>query len=178
MTLGRRYLIYGVTGSGKSTLATEMAARTGLPWILVDDLTWMPGWVPVSEDEQRRRIQQVCAEDNWILDSPYGSWLDVPLATAYVIVGPDYPRWLSLWRVTTRTLKRVVDRRPVCGGNVETWRRVFSMDSMMIWHFRSFSRKRTRIRGWEADSPGPQIVRLASRRQTRDWLDSLEQEAR
>src|SRR3954467_15292394 len=49
----RRILVYGVTGSGKSTAATRIAAVTGLPLHLADELTWLPGWVPVDDDVQR-----------------------------------------------------------------------------------------------------------------------------
>jgi adenylate kinase family enzyme len=58
---GRRVLIYGVTGSGKTTLAASLAAATGIEWHSVDDLTWKPGWVEVPLDEQRRRIEKICA---------------------------------------------------------------------------------------------------------------------
>jgi adenylate kinase family enzyme len=70
-----RILIYGVTGSGKTTLASQIAGRTGTPWHSVDDLTWEPGWVGVSVEEQRRRIAAICAGQWWILDTAYGSWL-------------------------------------------------------------------------------------------------------
>ncbi len=168
-----RYLIYGVTGSGKTTLAQQVAERTGLPWHAVDDLTWSSGWVPVPDDEQRSMIECICARDAWILDHAYGSWLDVPLARAHVVVALDYPRWLTLWRVTRRSVARALDRQPICGGNVETWRRMFSRNSMIVWQFKSFSRKRARIRRWVDTSPGPEIIRLRSRRQTRRWLATL-----
>ena len=169
----QRYLIYGVTGSGKTTLAGQLAERTGLPWHHVDALTWLPEWTPVPDDEQRAIVARLCAEDAWILDSAYAKWLDVPLGRADVIVGLDYPRWLSLWRVTVRTLRRARDKQRICGDNVETWRRAFSRDSMVVWHFRSFARKRARIRAWAADPQGPSVVHLRTTRQTREWLDSL-----
>ncbi len=71
--------MYGVTGSGKTTMARQIAARTGLPWHEVDNLTWEPGWVTVPADEQRRRIAAICAGERWILDTAYGSWIEVPL---------------------------------------------------------------------------------------------------
>lgn len=168
-----RYLIYGVTGSGKTTLAQQVAGRTGLPVHHVDDLTWKPGWVPVPDDEQRRLMARICAEDAWILDHAYARWVDLPLARAQVVVALDYPRWLSLWRVTRRSITRAIDGRPTCGGNIETWRQVLSRESMIVWHFRSFSRKRARIREWAHASPGPEIIVLGSRRQTRRWLETL-----
>lgn len=75
-----RVLVYGVTGSGKTTAAARIGAATGIAWTSVDDLTWEADWVAVSEDEQRRRIQAICAQGTWLLDTAYGTWLDVPLA--------------------------------------------------------------------------------------------------
>jgi adenylate kinase family enzyme len=169
-----RVLVYGVTGTGKTTLAARIAARTDLPWHSVDDLTWEPGWVQVAVGEQRRRITAVCDEERWILDTAYGTWRDIPLARVQLIVGLDYPRWISLGRLLRRTLLRAIDHRPICNGNTESFRQAFSKDSIVVWHFQSFSRKRARIRAWAADPAGPEVVRLTSPRQTRRWLDSLQ----
>jgi adenylate kinase family enzyme len=174
--MATRFLVYGVTGSGKSILAEHMSSSTGIPWHSVDDLTWEPGWVPVEGDEQRRRIAAICAGPAWILDAAYGRWLDIPLARAEVIVALDYPRWLSLARLTSRTARRLVDRRTICNGNRETLRQAIGPDSILRWHFQSFARKRARIRAWTANPPGPRVVRLTTPRQTARWLDSLSAE--
>ena len=60
--------------------------QQSIEWHSVDDLTWEPGWVEVPGDEQRRRIQQICERPEWILDTAYGKWLDVPLGYAQLIV--------------------------------------------------------------------------------------------
>ena len=57
-----------------------------------------PGWGPVSDDEQRRRIDVICAGERWVLDTAYGKWLDIPLARVEQIVALDFPRWLSLFQ--------------------------------------------------------------------------------
>ena len=75
-----RILVYGVCGSGKTTLARRLLrSGSGLPWHSVDDLTWEPGWVTVPVEEQRKRIQAICDGAEWILDTAYGQWIDVPL---------------------------------------------------------------------------------------------------
>lgn len=168
-----RVLVYGVTGSGKSTLAARIAERTGLPYHSVDDLTWEPGWVPVPDDEQRRRLGEVCAGERWVIDSAYSKWKEIALARTQLVVGLDYPRWHSLGRLLRRTAVRSLTRERICNGNVESFRQMFSADSIIRWHFTSFARKRQRIRAWAADPDGPAVVRLTSPRQTRRWLKTL-----
>ncbi|HYN72548.1 MAG TPA: hypothetical protein VES60_08615 [Nakamurella sp.] len=168
-----RILVYGVTGSGKSTLAARISAVTGLPWHSVDDLTWEPGWVVVRPDEQRRRIATICEGDSWILDSGYGAWIDIPLARVQLIVALDYPRWRSFGRLLRRTVVRLIDRTAICNGNRETLRAALSRDSLLLWHCRSFGRKRRRIRGWLADPGGPAVQRFGHPREAADWLVSI-----
>lgn len=179
-----RILIYGVTGSGKSTLCRDIGKATGLPWHWVDELIWEPGWIQPSAEVQRERIAGVCRKRQWILDSAYGSWIDIPLNSVQLIICLDYPRWVSLARLVRRTFSRTVRRSVVCNGNVETLRRTFSRESILVWHFKSFSRKRSRIRAWAAgqqaqtggaaangvDLPPFQVIVFRSPRQTRNWL--------
>ncbi len=169
----RRVLVYGVTGSGKTTLAERLSAATSLPWHSVDDLTWDPGWVQVADDEQRRRISEICAGPEWILDTAYSRWRDIPLARAELIVALDYPRWVSLQRLIRRTAARSWHRTPICNGNSESLRIAFSRDSLVLWHFHSFARKRDRIRRWADQVEGPPVLRLTSPRQADEWLTSL-----
>lgn len=162
-----------MTGSGKSTCATNLGARTGLPVVLVDELTWQPGWVPVPEEEQRRVFAEIAAGERWVLDSSYSAWLDLVLPRADLVLGLDYPRWLSLQRLVRRSLLRLVDRRPVCNGNTETWRALLSGDSIVVWHFRSFTRKRTRMRAWAATPDGPDVLLFSRPRHLEAWLRSV-----
>jgi adenylate kinase family enzyme len=115
----RRILVYGVTGSGKTTLAARLADASGIDWHSVEDLSWEPGWVAVPDEERRRRIQHICSRPEWILDTAYGKWLDLPLGHAQLIVALDYPRWFSLQRLIRRTVTSTLSRRLVCNGNRE-----------------------------------------------------------
>jgi adenylate kinase family enzyme len=168
-----RVLVYGVTGSGKSTAAVAIGARTGLPVTLVDELTWLPGWVPVDAAVQREMIGEIVAGERWLLDTAYGAHLDLVLPRAQVVVGLDYPRWLSLGRLVWRTVSRVVTQEPMCNGNVETWRQVFARDSIIVWHFRSFARKRARMRAWAVTPDGPEVVLFRGPRELEAWIAGL-----
>ncbi len=153
-----RILVYGVTGSGKSTAASRIADRTGLPLTLVDELTWQPEWVPMPDEQQRQVFAAIAGGDRWVLDTAYGAWLDLVLPRTQLVVALDYPRWFSLRRLVGRTVARAVDKRPICNGNVQDWHRIWGRDSIIRWHFRSFARKRRRMRAWEAAPDGPPVI--------------------
>jgi len=169
-----RILVFGVTGSGKTTMAERISRATSLPWHSVDDLTWEPGWVQVPDDIQRQRITGICAGEAWILDTAYGRWLDVPLARAQLIVALDYPRWFSLQRLVRRTVRRAVRGTLACNGNRESLKTALSRDSILAWHFRSFARKRRRMRRWADEAPrGTVVLRFTRAREAEAWLLSL-----
>lgn len=171
----RRVLVYGVTGSGKTTLARTLGSVTSLPWHSADDeIGWLPSWQERPTEEQRDLARSVAERDAWVLDTAYGKWKDVVLPRVQLVVALDYPRSVSLRRLLCRTAVRLVSRTPVCNGNVETIGKVLSSDSIIWWHFRSFSRKRERIRAMLADPHGPPVVHLRSPAQTRRWLAHVE----
>lgn len=168
----RRILIYGVTGSGKTTLARRLSERTGLPWHSVDDLTWEPNWIQVADEIQRERISAIVSQDEWILDTAYAKWIEVPLERVELVVGLDYPRFLSLTRLLRRAVTRANDKMPVCNGNIETWRNMVSRDSILLWHFKSFKRKQDRMRAWHRNGEPPTVL-FRHPRQAESWLRSL-----
>jgi hypothetical protein len=71
------------------------------------------------------------------------------------------------------TSERIIDSKPICNGNRETVRTALSADSILVWHFRSFARKRRRIRNWATDPPVREVVRMTRPRVTEAWLRSL-----
>jgi len=176
MGLGDRILVYGVTGAGKSSLAARVSAITGIPWHSVDDLTFKPGnWESTPVEEQRAVFGRVCEGDRWILDSAYGTWLDIPLARVETVLGLDYPRQVSLLRLMRRTVLRSIRGDMVCNGNRETLRGAFSRQSIIAWHFKSFDRKRARIRKWSSEPQDFDTIRFRSPRETDQWVAELAQ---
>ena len=165
-----RILIYGVCGSGKTTLAKQLGELNGLPSHEVDNLTWDPGWVAVADDLQRERISSICAEDEWILDTAYGKWIDVPLERVQLIIGLDYSRGLTFWQLLKRTVVRSIDKKLICNGNVESFRTMFSKDSILLWHYRSFARKRERLRKWQTSDTEFEVILFKNPRKLEFWM--------
>ncbi|SDS29251.1 Adenylate kinase [Agrococcus carbonis] len=178
MRRARRILCIGVTGSGKSTLATALGARLGLPVTLVDELCWEPGWQQAPREEQDRRVLPILERDAWVLDTAYSGQAARALERADAIVALDYPRLVSLGRLLRRTARRIRTREPVCNGNVETLRLALARDSIIVWHFRSWRRKRRRMRAWHADASLPPVLLLARPSDTDALLASLSADAR
>ncbi|NYE94128.1 adenylate kinase family enzyme [Psychromicrobium silvestre] len=173
-----RVLIYGVTGSGKSTLALRLSTLTGFEAHLVDEeIGWLPGWQGRPEAQMRELAAELAAGESWIFDSTYSKFRDLLLSRTELIIGLDYPRSLTLFRLIRRTVRRIVRREQVCNGNVETWAKVFSSDSILIWHFKSFTRKRRAMREFAAqaamDHSAPRVLLFKHPDQTDRWLASL-----
>lgn len=170
-----RILVYGVTGSGKTTFARAVAERLDLHLILADDLAWGPDWQQHPKEVQLERIDAATARDRWILDSMYGFWMPVVQPRVDLVLGLDYPRWLSLSRLLRRTAHRCLTGEQCCNGNRETWRQAISRDSIIGWHFKSFAKKRARMRQWEAE--GQKILRFRHPVEAAAWLNRLNRES-
>jgi len=89
------------------------------------------------------------------------------------VVALDYPRLVSLGRLLRRTAARIIDRQEVCNGNRESWRTVFARDSLVVWHFTSFRRKRAEMREWAAAASGPPVVLLRRPSQADAFLERV-----
>ena len=170
----RRILIHGVTGSGKSTAAVAIGAKLGYPVVLADDIGWLPGWVERPLGEQQAMVAAASAGDTWVFDSTYTKWRDVMIDRVELVVGLDYPRWLSLGRLLRRTARRIRTREAVCNGNYETLPKALSRDSIIVWHFRSWKRKRAIMRALAADADAPPTLLFTRPAQLQRWIDSLE----
>ena len=65
----------------------------------------------------------------------------------------------------------------MCNGNRESWRAVFARDSLVVWHFTSFRRKRAEMREWAAAESGPPVVLLRRPSQADAFLERVRAEA-
>ena len=112
-----------------------------------------------------------------MIDSAYSIWKDIALGRVELVVGLDFPRWRSLGRLVRRTVRRIVRRTEICNGNRESVRNLLlSTDSIVFWHFKSFARKRRRMRAWHADPAMPPVVLLRSPAEVERWLSGVSRE--
>lgn len=164
----RRVLVIGSPGSGKSTLAAEIARRTGLPLVHLDQHYWRAGWVEPDEEIWARQVEALAADDRWVMDGNYGGTLAPRLARADTVVWLDFPTRLCLWRVVRRAWRHRGSVRPdMAEGCPETLRPEFVLH---ILHFRSNSRRRivAKLGGFRGKR-----IHLRRPREAAQWLDGL-----
>ena len=115
---GRRIHVIGLSGSGKSTLAERLARALDAPFVDLDALNWLPGWVALNEQdpaELERRFRQATEGERWVTAGSYTSvaqrafwprlttivWLDLPVPLLVSrILRRSWRRWRSdelLW---------------------------------------------------------------------------------
>ena len=50
---------------------------------------------------------------------------------------------------------------------------MFSLDSILVWHFRSFTQKRATMRAWAARAEGPPVMLVRRPRELDELLKAL-----
>jgi adenylate kinase family enzyme len=172
----RRIAVVGTSGSGKTTFARRIARRLGVPHVELDAIFWGPGWTQAPVDEFRTRTAVALAGDTWTTDGNYSKVRDIVWGRADTIVWLDYPLPLTLWRVTTRTLRRCFTHEELWNGNRETLREaLFSRDSIILFSLRTHRRRKRQypeLFGRPAYAH-LHVVHLRSPRTARRWLAQL-----
>jgi adenylate kinase family enzyme len=108
----RRIMVVGCPGAGKSWLAERVAEKTGVALIRLDQAHWQPGWIAPPPDVWLKRVAELSARPDWVMDGNYPGTLDIRLPRADAIIFLDLPRWRCMASLIFRTLKHLGQTRP------------------------------------------------------------------
>jgi adenylate kinase family enzyme len=169
----RRVNVIGTSGSGKTTTGAELARRLGVPHIEVDALSWEPNWVMAPTEVLRERVAAAIAADAWVVDGNYTASRDLVWARADTIVWLDLPLPIIMWRVTTRTIRRLATGEVLWNGNRESLRTALSRDSIILWALQTYGRRRHDYPSQLAAQKNAQVVRLRSPGEVRRFLEAI-----
>ena len=174
----QRVSVVGTSGSGKSTLGAALAKRLGTEFLELDSVFHQPGWVPLPEEEFRRRVSDAVAGERWVVDGNYSKVRDIVWARADTVVWLDLPRRTVMRRVIWRTLGRVAGRKELWNGNRERWQNFFSLDkeqSIITWAWQTHAQNRAKFTAALADQENVEldVVRLKNPADVRRFLRSV-----
>ena len=167
----------GTSGSGKTLVAEALAAKLGIPYICNDAILWRADWQPTAHDEAYAEFDAATRAEAWTFDGNLGKadYDQLVLSRCDTLVWLDLPFWQVIWGVTRRTTGRAITKEQLWHGNTERWRALFSRDSMIWWSVKTFSRRRRSYAAlFEDDAYADRArIRLSSRREVNEWLESL-----
>jgi len=152
-------MVASASGNGKTTVGKLLADRLGVPFLELDALVHGPGWVETSDEELRRLVEPVVAQDGWVIDGTYDRKLDsLVLDAADTVVWLDLPLRIVLPRLFRRTLRRIRGRELLWNDNEETFRTAFwGRESLFAWAVRKHFERR---RNWPRRLAGYPVIRL------------------
>ena len=171
----RRVVVGGSTAAGKSTFARALAEKMGVPLIELDAIRHGPNWTETPDDRFRELVAARTNADAWVVDGNYSQARDVTWGRADTVVWLDYSLRVILWRLFLRTNRRIIRREVLWNGNRERFANAYlSTDSLYVWVFRSFwRRKRTWRQLLAGDYRHLEAHRFRTSGEAQRWLDGL-----
>ncbi len=176
MPLPKRINVIGTSGSGKSVFARRLAETLELPHVEMDRLFWKADWRQSTDEEFLAALREAIAGDTWVLDGNYNRTQPVKWERVECVIWLDYSLPVTLLRALRRAIDRSWTRKEFWPGtgNRESFARLFSRDSIVLWTLQTHGRNRRRYRALLEDPARRfEMTRLASPREAERFLAGL-----
>ena len=168
--------VVGTSGSGKTTFGRQLAAALGVDHIEMDAVFWDKDWQESPDEVFLPNLEAVLNKDRWVLDGNYTRTVDIKWKDVDTVIWVDLPFLQTLWQITKRSFSRVLTQQELWGtGNVESFGRMFSRDSIILWSIKTHSRTRHKYEAAMINEDYAHInfIRLRSRRECQDFLHNV-----
>ncbi len=105
----KRVIVIGCPGSGKSTFSRRLSEITGLTLYHLDLIYHRPDRTTIPREEFDRRLSDILARDEWLIDGNYGRTLEQRLAACDSVFLFDLPIEICLEGARARVGKKRPD---------------------------------------------------------------------
>ena len=92
----KKVIIIGCPGSGKTTFAQKLNKCTGLPLYHLDAIWHKPDKTHIPREDFDRRISEIFATDEWIIDGNYSRTIEMRLKECDTVFLFDLPTEVCL----------------------------------------------------------------------------------
>ena len=171
-----RIAIVGSTGSGKTTLAKALSESLGVSHVELDAFQHGPDWLQTPEKEFRKLVDWATLAGSWIADGNYHIARVIVWPRATMLVWLDYGFPLIFLRLFKRTMLRGILGTELWNGNREKlWRHFFTKESLFLWLFQEYSRRRREITEATAlpEYGHLQVLKFRSPAESEKWLHEV-----
>ncbi len=138
--------VIGTTGSGKSRFSTKLAKALECPYIEMDKVFWKPNWREPSTEEFLNSLECELKNEKWVLDGNYSRTNELKWSKADTVIWLNYSYPRTLYQILKRSISRAIYQQELWPntGNRETFGKLFSKESIVLWFFKNYSRNKYR----------------------------------
>ena len=168
-----RIVVIGSSCSGKSTFSQTLANKINIKYIELDELHWLPDWQERRDQEFKDLVSKAVSDDAWIVDGNYSIVRDILWPRATTIIWLNHSFRVVLYRSITRSIKRIVTKKKLFSGNVESFKKTFlSRDSIILWVLKTYHKKRKQYPEIlkQAEAKGMKVIEFKNQSQVNDYL--------
>ncbi len=98
----KKVIVIGCPGSGKTTFSEKLQKKTGVPLYYLDAIWHKPDKTHIPREEFDKRIVEIFATDEWIIDGNYNRTMEMRLKECDTVFLFDLPTEVCLQGATDR----------------------------------------------------------------------------
>jgi len=169
--------VVGTSASGKSTFGRQLANRLDVPFIEMDQVFWGADWREPPDAEFFPRLETALNEESWVLDGNYTRTTPIKWKHIDLVIWLDYSFSRTLFQSITRAINRSYTKTELWPntGNCESFRKLFSRDSIVLWMIEGYSKNRTKYLKamTNPDYSHIEFLQLKCPMQAKEYIESL-----
>jgi len=166
--------VVGTSGSGKSYFSEKLAEKLNIPYIEMDEVYWLANWNEPTNEVYFEKLEKVLSCDHWVLDGNYSRTQAIKWQHVETIIWVDYSFARTLYQAALRAINRALTRKELWAGNRESWRKLLSKDSILLWTVTHYRKNKTKYQSYIDDPKYSHIdfIRIKSPKEMSKFLSA------